>query len=29
MPKEAIKINAADKILPLDKISTYIVEIAN
>ena len=29
MPKEAIKLNAADKILPLEKISTYIVEIAN
>ncbi len=29
MPKEAIKINAADKILPLDKISTYLIEITN
>jgi len=29
MPKEAIKLNAADKILPLDKISTYMIEITN
>ncbi|MCD4833625.1 MAG: chemotaxis response regulator protein-glutamate methylesterase [Bacteroidales bacterium] len=29
MPKEAIKINAVDKILPLEKISTYLVEITN
>ncbi len=29
MPKEAIKINAADKILPIEKISTYLVEITN
>ena len=28
MPKEAIKINAADKILPLDKIAPYMVSIA-
>ena len=29
MPKEAIKINAADKILPLDKIAPYMVSIAH
>lgn len=29
MPKEAIKINAVDKILPLERISTYLVEITN
>jgi two-component system chemotaxis response regulator CheB len=29
MPKEAIKINAADKILPLNKIASYITSIAN
>ena len=29
MPKEAIKINAADKILPLDKIAPYMVSITH
>ena len=28
MPREAIKLNAADKILPLEKISTYLIEIS-
>lgn len=29
MPKEAIKLNAADKILPLDKIAQYMISIAH
>jgi len=29
MPKEAIALNAADKILPLDKISAYMISIAH
>jgi len=29
MPKEAIKLNAAEKVLPLDKISTHLLKIAN
>jgi two-component system, chemotaxis family, protein-glutamate methylesterase/glutaminase len=29
MPKEAIKLNAADKVLPLDRISTHLLKIAN
>ncbi|MCK5168947.1 MAG: chemotaxis response regulator protein-glutamate methylesterase [Bacteroidales bacterium] len=29
MPKEAVKLNAAQKILPLEKISTYMLEITN
>ena len=27
MPREAIKLNAADKVLPLERISTYLTEI--
>ncbi len=29
MPKEAIKLNAANKILPLDKIASYMISIAH
>ncbi|HRW62729.1 MAG TPA: chemotaxis protein CheB, partial [Bacteroidales bacterium] len=29
MPKEAIKLNAADKIIPLDKIASYMLSIAH
>ncbi|MBU8891922.1 MAG: chemotaxis response regulator protein-glutamate methylesterase [Bacteroidales bacterium] len=29
MPKEAIKLNAADKVLPLDKIASYMISVAH
>ncbi|HAN19343.1 MAG: chemotaxis response regulator protein-glutamate methylesterase [Bacteroidetes bacterium GWC2_33_15] len=29
MPKEAIKLNAADKVLPLDKMASYLLTIAH
>ncbi len=29
MPKEAIKLNAADKILPLNKISSYLINVVH
>ena len=29
MPKEAIKLGAADKVLPLDQIASYMLKIAH